>query len=73
MKATTTEKVAPDELVRRKFPNKGSLERRIAPLFGGYFRVNYYDPAQENKIVETHFVQVVGDQIVDKTNQTNLN
>lgn len=69
----TTEKVAPEEVLRKKFPQKGNLERRIAPLFGDFYRVNYYDPSQENKIVETHFVKVVGEEVVDKTNQTNLN
>jgi len=58
-----------EEVVRKAFPEKGSLVRRITNVFGRSFRVNFYDPDQQNKIVESHFVVVVDGEVVDQTNR----
>ena len=67
---TTTEVPArtDEEVVRKAFPQKGRLERRVGYLFGkSFFRVNYHDSEQENKIVETHFVEVFEGKAIDRT------
>jgi len=57
-----------EEAVRKAFPQKGRLDRRVGYLFGkSFFRVNYHDPDQENKIVETHFVEVFEGKAIDRT------
>ena len=57
-----------EDVVRKAYPEKGNLHRRIYNVFGSSFRVNYYDPDQGNKIVESHFVVIVKGKAVDQTN-----
>jgi hypothetical protein len=58
-----------EEVVRKAYPEKGRLVRRIANVFGRSFRVNYHDPEQQNRIVQSHFVVVIDGQAVDQTNR----
>jgi hypothetical protein len=64
-KATKTD----EEVVRKAYPEKGSLVRRITNVFGRSFRVNYHDPDQQNRIVQSNFVVVVNGQAVDQTSR----
>lgn len=66
---TPKEQKTEEEVVRKAFPSKGHLVRRITNVFGRSFRVNFYDPDQQNKIVESHFVAVVNGEAVDQTNR----
>lgn len=50
-------------LVESAFREKIGLNRKVLPLWGTYFRVNYHDPAKANFIVESHFVQVVDGEV----------
>ena len=58
-----------EEVVRKAYPEKGRLVRRITNVFGRSFRVNYYDPDQQNRIVQSSFVVVVNGQAVDQTSR----
>jgi hypothetical protein len=53
-------------LVLARYPEKAGLKRRIAHLWGNCFRVNYYSPELQNCVVESHFVQVQAQQVVEK-------
>jgi hypothetical protein len=58
-----------EEVVGKAYPEKWNLLRRVTNVFGNSFRVNYHDPNQGNKIVESRFVVVVNGKAFDKTNQ----
>jgi hypothetical protein len=53
-------------VVASKFPNRSGLDRKIAFLFDHrgtkFFRVNYFDPSNQNYITKSHFVEVRGDK-----------
>lgn len=70
MEATQTQPMLTDEeVVRKAYPEKGNLIRRITNVFGHSFRVNYHDPEQQNKIVQSNFVVVSKGQAVDQTSR----
>jgi hypothetical protein len=58
-----------EEVVRKAYPERGNLVRRITNVFGRSFRVNFHDPDQQNKIVQSNFVAVVDGKVVDQTNR----
>jgi hypothetical protein len=54
------------KVVEARFPEREGQRRRIAHLWGAYFRINYHSPERQNYIVESHFVKVEGQDVVER-------
>jgi len=53
-------------IIEKAYPEKWNHVRKSPHLFDNFFRVNYYDISNENKIDKSHFVEVVGDKVVER-------
>lgn len=45
-------------LIASKYPTKKNKIRKIVPLWGNYFRVNYFNIEKQNCIDESYFIEV---------------
>lgn len=67
MTVTEEEKVEKArQLLEKKYPKKTGHVRRIHHLFDLFFRINIHDEWNDNKIVESHFVSVAGEEIKER-------
>lgn len=46
------------EIVNKKYPDKPTFRKKILPLWGNFFRVNYHDSFNSNLIKYSHFCRV---------------
>ena len=53
-------------IIEKAYPEKWNHVRKAPHLFDNFFRVNYYNCADQNKIDESHFVEVVDDKVVER-------
>lgn len=63
-------------LVEKAFPEKGGFRRKINLLWDcqpslflsrtAFYRVNFHDPANDNKIADSHFVCIVDGEVVER-------
>ena len=53
-------------VVAKQVPHRSGLDRKIVFLFNHkesrFFRVNFYDPTNQNHVAKSHFVEVRGEK-----------
>jgi len=53
-------------LVEKAFPEKRGFRRKVNLLWEGFYRVNFHDQANDNKISDSHFVCIVDGEAIER-------
>lgn len=53
-------------IIEKAYPEKWNHVRKAPYLFDNFFRVNYFNIDDQNRIDESHFVEVVGDKVMER-------
>ncbi len=65
IQTTAAENASVVAIIGKRFPDRIGQVRRIHPVWGSYFRVNFHDPENENKVVESHFISVADNAVTE--------
>ena len=53
-------------IIEKAYPEKWNHVRKVPHLFDNFFRVNYFNIDNQNKIDESHFLEVVNEKIMER-------